>query len=134
MVLEWAPPPESLTRTEELVTAATKSGWPDESIAMMRATCLTIAVSPCAAVLLPTFLWNSCETSHGQKISLCGNSRPRPGARLPAVSLLVVLDTVCGGKGSLLGSRVRPMAMKPKGGGHLWVLQLRRFRESIDEK
>ena len=32
------------------------------------------------------------------------NSRPRPGARLPAESLLVVLDIVCGGKGSLLGS------------------------------
>ena len=43
--------------------------------------------------------------------------RPRPGPRLPAVSLLVVLDTACGGKGSLLGSRIRPMAVKAKG----WV-------------
>ena len=41
------------------------------------------------------------------------NSRPRPGAHLPAVSLLMVLDMVCGVKGSLLGSQVHPMAVKP---------------------
>ena len=41
------------------------------------------------------------------------NSRPQPRARLSAVTLLVVLDTVCGRKGSLLGSQVCPMAVKP---------------------
>ena len=39
-------------------------------------------------------------------------SRPRTGARITRV-LSAVCIAVCGGKGSLLGSRVRPTAVKP---------------------
>ena len=41
-------------------------------------------------------------------------SRPRTGARITRV-LSAVCIAACGGKGSLLGSRVRPTAVKPMG-------------------
>jgi hypothetical protein len=41
-------------------------------------------------------------------------SRPRTGARITIV-LSVVCIAACGGKGSLLGSHVRPTAVKPMG-------------------
>jgi hypothetical protein len=41
-------------------------------------------------------------------------SRPRTGARITRV-LSAVFIAACGGKGSLLGSRVRPTAVKPMG-------------------
>jgi len=44
--------------------------------------------------------------------SIWTKSRPRTGARITAV-LSTVCIAACGGKGSLLGSRVRPTAVKP---------------------
>jgi hypothetical protein len=44
--------------------------------------------------------------------SIWTKSRPRTGARITAVPSAVCI-AACGGKGSLLGSRVRPTAVKP---------------------
>jgi hypothetical protein len=54
----------------------------------------------------------SPDDRRGEAIEVWTKSRPRTGARITAV-LCPVCVAACGGKGSLLGSRVRPTAVKP---------------------
>jgi hypothetical protein len=66
-----------------------------------------------------SYAYCACETTlplvtEMRLASIWTMSRPRTGARITRV-LSAVCIAACGGKGSLLGSRVRPTAVKPMG-------------------